>query len=228
MDDPIRLANLQRAIKASHAGEKVMRARGRPKVRSDEDQRALITACAFELFMSRGYAATSTNDIAAECHISKRTFYRLFPSKIDLFAALVAHHRRSMMSFPPVVADIPMDEQLASVFQVDIDRDSDLRRAEFIRMAISESRQFPELGQLIRSEGADKTREELAAWLDQGKAMGLLCIGDSLLTAGILMDLVFGAAALKSGLNDQWPGGTDRPAFIRQCIGYVVNGMRPR
>lgn len=204
------------------------RARGRPKVRPDEDSRALIVACAFELFLAQGYGATSTNAIAERCGISKRTFYRLFPSKTDLFAATVAHHRRLMMTFPPHDPGVPMEDQLATVFRVDIGEADERRRREFIRMAVEESRQYPELAQIVGAEGADRDQQELARWLEEGRMKGLLEIGDPLATARILMDLIFGAAALKTGQGTEWPGGRDRPGFMRSCIRLIVNGICAR
>ncbi|HXV29643.1 MAG TPA: TetR/AcrR family transcriptional regulator [Sinorhizobium sp.] len=204
------------------------RSRGRPKVRPDEDLRALIVACAFELFLAQGYGATSTNMIAERCSISKRTFYRLFPSKTELFAATVAYHRRLMMVFPPHDPGVPLEERLATVFRVDICEAEDLRRTEFIRMAVEESRHYPELVQIVGTEGADRSQQELARWLEEGSAKGLLDIGDPLATARILMDLIFGAAALKTGQGTEWPGGPDRPGFMRSCIRLIVNGIRMR
>ncbi|WP_018238662.1 TetR/AcrR family transcriptional regulator [Ensifer sp. BR816] len=213
---------------AKGTGVPASRARGRPKVRSDEESRALVVASAFELFLELGYGATSTNAIAERCGISKRTFYRLFPGKVDLFAATVAHHRRLMTVFPPHDPEIPMEEQLATVFRVDIDEAEDHRRTEFIRMAVDESRHYPELVQIVGAEGAKRSQRELADWLEEGKAKGLLDIGDPLATARILMDLIFGAAALKTGHGTEWPGGPDRPGFMRSCIRLVVNGIRAR
>lgn len=44
----------------------------------------------------------------------------------------------------------------------------------------------------------------------------------------ILMDLIVGAAALNTGRGDEWPGGSVRPAFMRNCIRIAVNGIRAR
>jgi AcrR family transcriptional regulator len=206
----------------------VKRGRGRPKTRTDEESRRLVVHCAFELFLDNGYAATSTNEIAARCRMSKRTFYQLFPSKSDLFAATVELHRGLMTVFPPHDPALPLEEQLARVFRVDIDPADDRRRSRFIDMAVEESRNAPELMRIIIQHGASRSQRELAAWLDAGRAKGLFDIGEPLATARILMDLLFGAAALKTGQGAEWPGSVDRPAFMRACIRLVVNGIRSR
>jgi AcrR family transcriptional regulator len=168
------------------------------------------------------------DDIAASCHISKRTLYRLFPSKIDLFSALVEEHRTSMLTFPPHDSQAPMEEQLAQVFLVDLEPAADQRRVAFISMAVLESRQLPELGQILRREGGDKSKRMLSDWLCEAKLRGLIDVDDPQAAAGILMDMMFGALALKNGEGAEWPGSQDRPAYMRQCIRYFVNGIRHR
>jgi AcrR family transcriptional regulator len=210
------------------SGEIVARGRGRPKVRSDPEQKDVIVRHALDLFVEHGYAATSMDDIAAGCHISKRTLYRLFPSKIELFAAMVEEHRHSMLVFPPHDPATPIEDQLARIFLVDIGAEGERKRTAFIQMAVIESRQIPELGQIVRREGGDKSKALLGAWLAEAKARGLIDVEDPEAAAGILMDMMFGAIALKTGRGAEWPGGDDRAAYMRQCIRYFVNGIRHR
>jgi AcrR family transcriptional regulator len=210
------------------SGEIVARGRGRPKVRSDQEQKDVIVRHALDLFVERGYSATSMEDIAAGCHISKRTLYRLFPHKIELFGAMVEEHRHSMLVFPPLDRGAPIEDQLAKVFLVDIGAEGERKRTAFIQMAVVESRQVPELTQIIRREGGDKSKGLLAAWLAEARALGLIDVEDAHAAAGILMDMMFGAIALKTGRGAEWPGGEDRAAYMRQCIRYFVNGIRHR
>jgi AcrR family transcriptional regulator len=58
-------------------------------IRKKED----ILETAMELFLERGYSATSTNDICAAAHINKPTLYYYFDSKRQLFFSL---HIKSM------------------------------------------------------------------------------------------------------------------------------------
>lgn len=210
------------------SGEIVARGRGRPKVHSDEEQRAKIVRLSLDLFVRNGYGATSMDDIAHGCHISKRTLYRLFPRKIDLFAAMVEEHRHSMLIFPTHDSQIAIETQLERVFLVDIGPEAEQQRAGFIRMAVIESRHFPELRQIMRKEGGDKSKALLADWLAEATVMGLIDVDDPMVAAGILMDMMFGAIALKTGQGEEWPGDADRPAYMRQCIRYFVNGIRNR
>jgi len=210
------------------SGEIVARGRGRPKVRSDGEQMEMIVRYALDHFVRDGYTATSMDDIAAGCHISKRTLYRLFPSKIDLFAAMVEEHRHSMLVFPTHDPALPIEVQLAKVFVIDIDAEGEQKRAAFMRMAMIESQHVPELAEVMRREGGDKSRAQLGVWLAEAKALGLIDVDDPNSAAGILMDMMFGAIALKTGQGPEWPGGGNRPSYMRQCIRYFINGIKHR
>jgi AcrR family transcriptional regulator len=66
------------------------RPRGRPQVRCDDDTRRVIAAAARVVFVASGYAAANMDDVAKGAAISKKTLYRLFPAKADLFRASIA------------------------------------------------------------------------------------------------------------------------------------------
>lgn len=70
----------------------------RPKRRRRRSSAAvleLITAAARDLFAKRGYAATTTRDIAVEAGVDEATIYRHFGSKAKLFESAVGepYHR---------------------------------------------------------------------------------------------------------------------------------------
>ncbi|BDH56074.1 TetR/AcrR family transcriptional regulator [Tsukamurella sp. PLM1] len=61
------------------------RLRGRPGGRSGAD----LLAVARDLLLDRGFAGTTMDAVAAGARISKQTLYRQYPSKDDLYAAVV-------------------------------------------------------------------------------------------------------------------------------------------
>lgn len=64
---------------------------GRPKKTESEpgDSRRALIRAAWELFLSKGYDATSVDAVNARAGLSKGTFYHNFDSKLDLLEAVV-------------------------------------------------------------------------------------------------------------------------------------------
>lgn len=199
---------------------------GRPKVRSDEVQRDIILSHAMETFLDVGFIATRMDDLASICKISKRTLYRFFPSKLDLFAALVKEHRSSLVSFPPGLDHLALEDALLEVFQVELDPAQDFRRTLFVQRTLADARAIPELTDIMYSEGREEARRLLAEWLAARRTREPLGTGDPHHLATMLMDLVFGAIALKPPTPFPGPSGPDRKVYLQQCIRYFVKGIR--
>ena len=64
----------------------------RPRSAAYDDQRDAILAARRELFARRGYTATSMNDVAAACGVSKATLYHYVRDKQALLAQITADH----------------------------------------------------------------------------------------------------------------------------------------
>ena len=206
----------------------LQRRRGRPKTIPDETQRAGIVAMARRLFLSKGYGSTTTDDIAAQCRISKQTLYRLFPGKAALFSAVIEAGRQNWLALPRDYAGLPLEEALAQIFRADISPEMDEERLGIIRLVIMETGHFPELGEILRQYGADASRQLLAGWLEAQNARGVLGLDDAGMAARMLMDMVFGAIIIKSAGDLTWPGVPDRAAHVRRCIAVFLNGIRSR
>jgi AcrR family transcriptional regulator len=56
-----------------------------------ESRRGRIAGAALSLFATRGYNATSVEEIVAEARVSKSAFYEFFTSKEDCFRELLEH-----------------------------------------------------------------------------------------------------------------------------------------
>lgn len=204
------------------------RGRGRPKTCSDEVQRGAIADAAKRLFLEKGYGSATTDDLTARCKISKQTLYRLFPSKAALFAAVVTAHKPSWLDFNAAYDEQPLEEALARIFRIDISPDADQERLAFVRLVVTEGQSSPELTEILRENGSNVSRTELAQWLTRQAAQGRILADDAESMARMLMDMIFGAIILKGVGELEWPGSIDRQAHIRRCIAIFLNGARPR
>lgn len=204
------------------------RGRGRPKVASDAVRRGAIVAAACQLFLGAGYGGTTMDDVAAACRVSKRTLYRLFPGKADLFAAVVEAHRQSMLALPGDYEHLPLDAALEAIFRIDITPEADRTRLALLRLVAVEALHFPELAEMVHAHGGEKAAEALAAFLARQQAAGRIVIDDPRAMARILMDMVFGAILPKAHGHFDWPGAAARRAHVRRCIAVFLNGVAPR
>lgn len=212
----------------SVAPEAPPRSRGRPKRVSDEAQHQLIVEGARLLFIEKGYGRTTTDDVAARCNISKQTLYRLFPGKSALFAAVVDAHRHSMLALPGDYDAMPLERALEQIFQIDIDPKLDAERMALLRLVTLESRQHPELEEMLWLYGADRARTELTKWLARQHDRGLLRLDDAESGAHILMDMIFGPVVPKPGGSMLSPVNPKRRAHIRTCVAIFLNGVKAR
>lgn len=184
----------------------------------------MIVAVAMTLFLEVGFCEMKMADVATRCAISKRTLYRLFPGKFELFRALVETHRATMVHFPDGIETQPLDAALAEIFRVDLDEAEDEARRRFVIRAVEEARLVPEIGAILHEHGGERTRGLLAEWLGKWTAHFPDRLANPFAAASILTDMMFGAVVRRQFDPRYWPGGDDRRAYLRECIRCFVNG----
>jgi AcrR family transcriptional regulator len=73
------------------------RAGGRPGRLSRSARRSQLLTAAREVFVAQGYHAAAMDDIADRAGVSKPVLYQHFPSKRDLYLALLAEHAQQLI-----------------------------------------------------------------------------------------------------------------------------------
>ncbi|WP_435656362.1 TetR/AcrR family transcriptional regulator [Brucella pituitosa] len=201
--------------------------RGRPKTKSDEQRTVEIAHLARDLFIANGYANVTMDDIAINCHISKRTLYSLFKSKSDIFSAIIDNHRQTMLALPGDYDHLSIFDALWAIFLLDLSKEQDHERLAIIRLVRLEAERFPELEEVLHKRGGEYSRRLLADWLQKQKDAGRIVIGDPWNAAKILMDMIFGAIIVKHRQELFWPSDTERRAYLSQCIAIFTKGILP-
>lgn len=205
--------------------EDYCKSRGRPKALPDEMQRRSIVDKARNLFLLNGYGATKTEDIAAQCKISKQTLYRLFPGKSALFAAVVEANRPQWLELP-VPEDLPLQQALERIFRIDISEEEDRERLDFAQLSLTEGRAHPELYEIVKECGSNYSIAALACWIRRQEELGRVKLaGDALNAARMLMDMVFGALVVTLFNEMEWPSGAARRTHIRNAINVFLHGV---
>lgn len=132
-----------------------------------EARRAAIVAIARDAFLDHGYAATSMSTIAGQLGGSKGTLWAYFPSKEDLFAAVLddvtASFRQSLDDTLRPDRDWHMTlRDFAQRFLMKMLNPDSMR---LHRLIIGESGRFPEIGQIFFARGPRIVMERLADYL---------------------------------------------------------------
>jgi AcrR family transcriptional regulator len=84
-----------------------------------EDQREMILAHAAHLFARRGYPATSMNQVAEACGLSKATLYHYYRDKYSLLVSIADSHVSRPQALVSEVAaqDLPPEQQMRELIR---------------------------------------------------------------------------------------------------------------
>lgn len=145
-------------------------------------RKAFIDA-ARALFFTNGYAGTTMSSIAGKVGGSKTTLWSYFPSKEDLFAAVVDDitdtYGRALQVDLPVDAPVPaVLRHYANALVRTLMSDPILALQQLV---IGEARRFPHLAETFYDRGPRRGKARLAAWMAEKMARGELRHGDPLL-----------------------------------------------
>jgi AcrR family transcriptional regulator len=143
----------------------------------DSPVRDRILEAAFAAFRERGYATTSTLEIAQRARVSKRELYALVGNKQALLVAAIKRRARRL----DLPADLPelrdretFGEVLASFGTRLLQEVSDPTVIAVFRLAIGEAVQAPEVARTLNSIGRETARTALRTIMADAKAAGLL------------------------------------------------------
>lgn len=162
---------------------------------TDRKRRAIIDAAAAE-FQRDGFDGASMNRIAATAKVSKRTVYNHFPSKEELFHAIVADLFNRTRSLQSVDYDssASLEQQLTEIGR----QFADLTMSdEFIRLARVVVSRFMHSPQLAAATlGSHEHRKAaLIRWIKAAKNDGRLTVGNPTQAArqftGLIQEFAF-------------------------------------
>jgi AcrR family transcriptional regulator len=131
------------------------RSPGRPKATSVADIDRAVIRVARQLFVTKGYGATSMNEVARAARASKGTLYARFPSKADLFKAIIDEQIRRTGGAAKAAG--PRPRTLQAMLRAYAERAlHDSLGAETLplnRLIYSEAPRFPELADAAIARG---------------------------------------------------------------------------
>ena len=164
-------------------------------IRLTDRKRDAIVQAAIVEFRANGFEATSVDKVAARAEVSKRTLYNHFPSKDELFAAILHVLWESSASqldraFEP---GRPVRDQLLELLHGKLAMLADESFLALARVAIAAGLHSPERAQGIVARLGEKDGGMLD-WMRSAQKHGALKDGDAALAVKQLESLVKGVA----------------------------------
>lgn len=186
-----------------------------PRTRQTDDQpvtlRRRILRAAFEEFMQRGYAGTSTLDIASRAKVSKRDLYAEFGSKHAMLEACIAERAERMRLPLQLPAPRDRDGLVTTLMTFGATLLREAARPEVIavyRLAIGEAEHSPDIARTLDTLGRAQTRQALSRLFVHSQSVGLIGPGNAgdmaedfialLWRGNLLMRLQLGTVAVPS------------------------------
>ena len=186
-------------------------------------KRAAILEAAHDLFLQKGYAGTSMDDVAARAAVSKQTVYKNFADKQRLFTEVITSDvgrieasTQAQMAAMPDSSDLAADlRAFARWHLADVMQPGRLRLR---RMLIGEAERFPELAQAWYATGPERSYAEFASWFAAWDRRGLLRVPDPMLAAQQFNWLV-----LSIPLNKAMAYATDEQLFTPTELNHYAD-----
>jgi AcrR family transcriptional regulator len=139
--------------------------------------RARILTAAFEAFWERGYAATSTLEIATRARVSKRELYALVGNKQKMLIAAIGERAKRFRApvDMPMLRDRAILAQVLMTFGARLVREvTDPTVVGVFRLAIAEAVQAPEVARTLDSLGRETSRSALRHIMGAAHDAGLI------------------------------------------------------
>jgi len=149
----------------------------RQKAGDETRVRERILEAAFRAFKKRGYATTSTLEIATRARVSKRELYELVGNKQEMLIACISERakRLDVPADPPVLRNRETLQQVLSSFGTKFVHEvSDPAVIAVFRLAIAEAVYAPEVARALNSRGREASRAALRKIMAEAQASGLL------------------------------------------------------
>ncbi len=149
-----------------------------PPTRLTDRKRDAIVQAAIAEFREHGFSGTSMGRVAAAADVSKRTVYNHFPSKEELFEAILwrlwdRSHAEADIAYD---AQRPLRAQLLAVLEQKMELLNDTSFIDLSRVAIAEMMHTPERAQAMVARLSEK-EEGLPRWIRAAQQDGALRAG---------------------------------------------------
>lgn len=190
-----------------------------------------LLAAALDLFVEKGYAATRVEEVALQAGVSKGTLFLYFPSKEELFKAVIrenlsgrfAEWETEFKAFDGNTSDL-----LRACMNAWWRRIGNTKASGITKLIVSEARNFPEIAAFYQAEvarpGALLLQRVLQRGITRGefRAVDVVYAVYSLIAAMTFLMMWKHSLGACVGLGD----ALDPERYIESQIDIVLHGLR--
>jgi AcrR family transcriptional regulator len=188
---------------------------------------------ALDLFVEKGFAATRVEEVAVRAGVSKGTLFLYFPTKEELFKAVVRENlsgRFREWNDEFATFQGTSEELVRYCLQSWWDRIGATRASGITKLVISEARNFPELAKFYHQEVIEPGHDLIRRILQRGVDRGEFVIDDMeyaifMVTAPMVFLLMMKHSLAPCAPQDY---ALDPQRYIATQASVILNGMRRR
>jgi TetR/AcrR family transcriptional repressor of mexJK operon len=180
---------------------------GRPTREAIRQRNDRVMGVATALFLERGFAETTLEEIARRAGVAKRTLYNDYTDKEQIFAAVVRARANAAIGAELRCdhAGLTLEEALLGLASEVVALCTAPETVELNRVMIAEAQRFPELIEEITAIGLLDLHSAVARGLKTLAAEGWMSLPDSAVAPAVrFCDIVVGLSALHSLLGVRW------------------------
>jgi AcrR family transcriptional regulator len=185
---------------------------------------------ATKFFLEKGFEGASVSEIARAAHASKETLYSRYPTKEELFRAVMLR-RTEVMNAPILTAlspDSPPEKALFVLGSMVLERMLKDETMAMHRTIAMDRLRFPELAKIFYETGPARLLALVAKYLQEQVSAGRLCKMDSMLGARRFIALLNAETMIKLNLGiGSKPLKMEQEEMVESAVAFFLRGYRP-
>lgn len=158
-----------------------------------------VLAGATRVFLDRGYAASSMDEVAQAAQVSKRTLYQYYPSKEALFIAVIERRALDLVQFIDDRA-MPSDSgqlSLIALARALLERAISEETTQLYRIVIAETGRLPDLGKALIDVALNATLREIESVIQRVAAERGVRLEDPAYAADVFLSILYGVEQIR-------------------------------
>ena len=196
---------------------------GRPTAAELERRKSRVMDVATELFVERGFAATSLVDIARGAGVATRTLYQHFGDKEAIFREVIfARDAGVAIPRPGVIEGETLRDALRHIGHYAYAVVYREQSIGLMRLMIAESTRFPEFMRSVAVSIFARFRRNFERVFEAAEVAGLIPAGNHARSAELFSDLVLGSHPIMT--YTEWDATAPSDADLAERIDLFILG----